>query len=233
MNEKKVMVEHMFDDIAPRYDILNHTLSFGIDIFWRKKLVDKLVKHKPKTILDVATGTGQLAIAAAERTDAKITAIDISEKMILKAICKAKNKNLIDKLSFIKADAEDLPFANSSFDATIVAFGTRNYVNLNVGLYEMFRVLKPGGKCLILEFGTPHNKLLKSVYHSYLNKLLPQIGRYISKNNDAYKYLPASVNGFPYGNDFKKILASVGFKNTSYISLSGGIAILYTALKEQ
>ena len=215
----------LFDNIAPKYDFLNHFLSLGIDKLWRKKLVREIAKRKPEKILDVATGTGDLAIALQRKTNAQITGIDISEGML--AIAKTKSKNV----HWQTASAMSLPFSDNSFDTVAVSFGVRNFENLELGLQEMFRVLNCGGTLAILEFAMPTRFPIKQLYKFYFRRILPIIGRLFSKHKSAYNYLPASVDSFPQRNDFLAQLRNVGFENARYRSLSCGIAILYLAEK--
>jgi len=228
---KKEQVAKMFNNIAAKYDLLNHTLSAGIDILWRKKAVRILKKLKPLTILDIATGTGDFAIENLGSGAHKVTGIDISEGMIGVGIKKIKKKKLTDKITLQLGDAENLDFPDNSFDAITVGFGVRNFENLKKGLTEMYRVLKPGGTCLVLEFSKPKRFPVKNVYNLYFNNILPGIGKLISKDKVAYTYLPASVDAFPDGNDFESILTSVGYKDTKIIPLSFGIASIYQGVK--
>ncbi len=223
------MVEKMFDNISGRYDLLNHILSFGIDKRWRKRLVARLDKAERFSLLDVATGTGDLAIVAALKTGADITGADISEKMMETGRRKVENRGLSARVRFERAEAESLPYSNSSFDAAMVAFGVRNFSDPEAGLKEIHRVLKPGGKLLVLEFGMPANRLLRAFYRFYFRKLLPLVGRIVSGHDNAYSYLPESVDRFPYEDDFLALLRTAGFGQESFTKLSGGIAMLYEA----
>lgn len=225
------MVREMFDDISPRYDLLNHLLSFGIDRIWRRKLVNLLGSRNPETVLDVATGTGDLAIAISKLNPHKIVGIDISEKMLEIGRRKLVDEGLNEIISLVKADAENIPFANDSFDAITVAFGVRNYEDLEKGLTEMHRVLRPGGIMLILEFSHPPSFPVKQFYSYYSRYMIPLLGRFISGNKMAYNYLPESVAAFPSGEQFLEILQKPGMKNTRQISLSMGIASIYVAEK--
>lgn len=227
---KKEKVEAMFNDISGRYDLLNHLLSFGIDKRWRKKLISRLNSDTEITLLDLATGTGDLAIAAAQATNATITGADISSKMMEAGARKVEKRGLEGRITFVKAEAEELPFADSTFDAAMVAFGVRNFWDLEQGLREIRRVLKPGGKLLVLEFSMPQNRVLKLLYRFYFGKVLPLIGRLVSKHPDAYNYLPDSVDRFPYGEAFLAHLSGAGFINGTTTPLSGGIAMLYEAM---
>ncbi|MCK5731150.1 MAG: bifunctional demethylmenaquinone methyltransferase/2-methoxy-6-polyprenyl-1,4-benzoquinol methylase UbiE [Draconibacterium sp.] len=228
---KKVQVEEMFDNISNRYDLLNHLLSVNIDKIWRRNAINKLKQFNPKTILDIATGTGDFAIAATKISNVKITGIDISEGMLNVGRSKIERKGLANLISLQKADSENLPFNNNSFDAAIVGFGVRNFENLEKGLLEILRVLKPGGLFYVLEFSKPKNAPFKQFYKFYFTKILPLVGRIVSKDTNAYTYLPESVNEFPDGERFLTILADVGFTNNSCFSQSFGIASIYEAHK--
>ena len=228
---KKDVVREMFDDISPKYDFLNHFLSFGIDHGWRRKLVSLLGQRKPSTILDVATGTGDLAIAISSLKPQKIVGIDISEKMLEVGRRKLIEKGLTKIISLQCADAEKIPFSDNTFEAITVAFGVRNYENLELGLTEMFRVLRPGGVMLILEFSHPAAFPMKQLYSFYSRYIIPLMGRIISGNSRAYTYLPESVAAFPSGKNFLEILEKLGMQNPQQISLSMGIASIYKAEK--
>lgn len=225
------MVREMFDDISPKYDLLNHLLSFGIDRSWRNKMVNLLETRKPASILDVATGTGDLAIAMAKITPQKIVGIDISEKMLEVGKTKLTNLGLDALITLRQADAEKIPFSDNSFHAVTVAFGVRNYENLALGLSEMKRVLRPGGILMILEFSHPESFPMKQLYTFYARNIIPLLGHTVSKNRQAYQYLPDSVAAFPSGNAFVKILEQTGLKNIRCIPLSQGIASIYTGEK--
>jgi demethylmenaquinone methyltransferase/2-methoxy-6-polyprenyl-1,4-benzoquinol methylase len=228
---KKEQVAAMFDNIAGKYDFLNHFLSMGIDIHWRKKAIRLLKPYHPKYILDVATGTGDLAIAALSLNPDKVVGVDISEKMIEIGREKIKKKKLADKIQLLPGDSEKLIFIDDSFDAVTVAFGVRNFENLEKGLKDIYRVLKPGGVAVILEFSMPKKSPFKQFYNFYFRYILPVIGKMISKDYAAYSYLPDSVMAFPQGEAFTKILHSAGFNTTKYISLTFGVATIYVAEK--
>jgi len=228
-DSKKSQVRRMFDGIAHRYDFLNHFLSFGIDQSWRKRAIHKLVESKPETILDVATGTGDFAIAALKISPTKVIGVDISQEMLNIANDKIKHAKLTHKINFALGDAENLPFPDNSFDAATCAFGVRNFENPLQGLSEIYRVLKPGGKIVILEFSNPGNFPFKYFYRLYFHSLLPMMGRLISKDKSAYSYLPESVSNFPQGEKFIDILKTAGFSNASSSLLSFGIVSLYFA----
>ncbi|MEI6436315.1 MAG: bifunctional demethylmenaquinone methyltransferase/2-methoxy-6-polyprenyl-1,4-benzoquinol methylase UbiE [Bacteroidota bacterium] len=229
--DKKEIVRAMFNDISPKYDFLNHFLSFGIDRLWRKKLVKLLRQSKPSEILDVATGTGDLALAVAKINPLKIIGIDISEQMLDIGRSKLIKPGLDKLISFQQADAEQIPFPDNSFDAITVAFGVRNFENLELGISEMRRVLRPGGWMYILEFSHPQLFYIKKLYHLYSRFFIPSVGRLISGNNQAYSYLPESVAAFPYGQKFVEIIEKQGLFKVSFIPLSMGIASIYYGQK--
>lgn len=228
---KKGQVEEMFDNISSKYDALNHILSVNIDKIWRKKTIKKLKPFSPATVLDIATGTGDFAIAAAKLGDVKITGIDISEGMLSVARKKIVKKELAKQIEFHKADSENLPFNDASFDSAIVGFGVRNFENLNKGLAEILRVIKPGGVFFVLEFSKPVSAPFKQIYMFYFMRILPFVGRLISKDSSAYTYLPESVNEFPDGERFLTILADVGFVENKCFRQTLGIASIYEAHK--
>ncbi len=228
---KKEQVALMFDNISGKYDFLNHFLSLGIDIVWRKKAIRMLKNDRTDHILDVATGTGDFAIEALKLNPEKIIGIDISRGMLEVGRNKINKLNLQSRIELQYGDSENLPFEDNKFDAVIVAFGVRNFENLESGLKEIFRVLKMGGKVVILEFSVPEVFPLKQLFNFYFNTVLPQIGRYVSKDNAAYSYLPESVNAFPKGNDFVYLLKNVGFKKASCNQLTFGISSIYTGQK--
>jgi demethylmenaquinone methyltransferase/2-methoxy-6-polyprenyl-1,4-benzoquinol methylase len=228
---KKVQVEEMFNQISPKYDLLNHLLSANIDKLWRKKAIQLLKPWQPGLILDVATGTADFAIAASEINNAKLIGIDISEGMLEVGRRKIEKKGLTTRIELVKADSERLPFENNKFDAAIVGFGVRNFENLKTGLAEIKRVLKPGGIFYILEFSKPDKSPYKQIYQFYFTKILPLIGRMVSKDSNAYTYLPESVNEFPDGEKFLTILADVGFIGNKYFLQTFGIASIYEAQK--
>ena len=228
---KKTQVAEMFDNISHKYDFLNHFLSLGIDKLWRKKAVRFLQSDKPQTILDVATGTGDFAIESRKLNPSKIIGIDISEGMLDQGRIKIKKKGLSELIELKYGDSESIPFESNYFDALTVAFGVRNYENLELGLTEMNRVLKPNAKAIILEFSKPKSFPIKQLYNFYFHSLLPKIGNRISKDSSAYSYLPESVEAFPEGKDFEQILEKVGFNHRKTIPLFFGIASIYVAEK--
>ena len=220
----------MFDRISPKYDALNHLLSFNIDKVWRKKTAKAVAKSQPNTILDLATGTADLAIAVAKRNpQAQVIGMDISEKMLDIGKEKVMHQNLANQIELSLGDAAALPFEDDSFDAVTVAFGVRNFEDLGKGLSEISRVLKPGGQAAILEFSMPERFPVKQLYHFYFRRLLPFIGKLISKDNSAYAYLPASVERFPKPKAFLELLAQHGLIRGTVRPLTFGIATLYCA----
>lgn len=228
---KKEQVGKMFDSIAPKYDFLNHFLSLGIDKSWRRKAIKKLKNKNIDSLLDVATGTGDLAITASNKLGCSITGIDLSEQMLIIGRQKIEKLHLSQTITLIQGDSENLPFASDFFNAISVAFGIRNFENLDKGLQEMYRVLKPGGMAVILEFSKPQYFPFKQIYNFYFKYILPTIGRMVSKDMAAYTYLPESVQQFPCGKAFVKHLEKEGFKNCSITSLTFGIATIYTGEK--
>ncbi|KAF0238740.1 MAG: ubiquinone/menaquinone biosynthesis [Prolixibacteraceae bacterium] len=228
---KKVQVEEMFNQISPKYDLLNHLLSANIDRLWRKKAIKLLIPWQPELIIDVATGTADFAIAATAIKGARVFGIDISEGMLGVGRIKVLKKGLKERIELIKADSEKLPFKNDTFDAAIVGFGVRNFENLETGLTEIKRVLKPGGVFYILEFSKPVKSPYKQIYQAYFTKILPLIGRMVSKDSNAYTYLPESVNEFPDGDKFLTILAEVGFVGSKCFLQTFGIASIYETQK--
>lgn len=228
---KKEQVATMFDNISGKYDFLNHFLSLGIDIAWRKKAIKQLKNDHPKQILDIATGTGDFAIEALALNPDKVTGVDISEGMLAVGRQKMKKKGLDRKIELLSGDSEQLAFDDNKFDAVIVSFGVRNFETLEKGLADMFRVLKPGGKTVILEFSKPKSFPFKQLYSFYFKWILPKIGNAISKDQAAYTYLPESVREFPDGKNFLRILEKVGFKNTQCKPLTLGISSIYVGTK--
>lgn len=230
-SQKKQQVEQMFDNIAQKYDFLNHFLSMGIDKLWRKKAIRILSGFKAQTILDVASGTGDFAIAAAKLKPEKIIGFDISEQMLNVGRVKVKKIGLDSLIEFQKGDSEAMPFQDEKFDAITVAFGVRNFENLENGLKEFKRVLKPDGVAIILEFSKPKYFPMKQLYLFYFFGILPVIGRLVSKDSSAYSYLPESVMAFPDDQKFLSILNKVGFSCARQKRLSFGIATIYIAQK--
>lgn len=229
---KKEQVQSMFNRIAPRYDFLNRVLSFGIDTIWRRKLVKLLKGHKAPLILDVATGTGDLAIEICKIDPVAVYGVDISEEMLKVAEKKLIEKRLQMTVQLRQADSESLPFENDFFDAITVAFGVRNFEDLHKGLSEMKRVLRPGGKLFVLEFSKPALFPFKQLYLFYFTKILPWWGGVISRDKEAYSYLPASVLQFPEGEDFEQELKNAGLEPENSFSQTFGIATIYVATKK-
>ncbi|NVN95577.1 MAG: bifunctional demethylmenaquinone methyltransferase/2-methoxy-6-polyprenyl-1,4-benzoquinol methylase UbiE [Bacteroidetes bacterium] len=221
----------MFNSIANRYDFLNHFLSMNIDYLWRKKVISILKPYHPESILDVATGTADLAIQATTLKPNQIIGIDISEEMLKIGQEKIVDKNKDSIIQLVNADAENIPFENDCFDACMVAFGVRNFEDLKQGLTEMHRVLKPNGKVVILEFSKPTQFPIKQLYGFYFKRILPFVGKLVSKNNNAYMYLPDSVSKFPERENFIILLKEIGFKELQVNLLTFGIASIYSGTK--
>jgi len=229
---KKKQVKRMFDNIAHKYDFLNHFFSLGIDILWRKKCIRILRKENPSTIIDMATGTGDFAIEAIRMgLDAHVTGIDLSQGMLDVGIEKIKSRGYQEKISMQQGDSENLPIDDNSFDAYTVGFGVRNFENLNKGLSEMHRVLKSGGITIILEFSKPKIFPIKQLFGFYFKCIMPTFGKLLSKDSSAYTYLPESVKAFPEGDDFLNEMKRVGFNNLRQKKLTGGIASIYIGYK--
>ncbi|MEH6306091.1 bifunctional demethylmenaquinone methyltransferase/2-methoxy-6-polyprenyl-1,4-benzoquinol methylase UbiE [Olivibacter sp. CPCC 100613] len=229
---KKQQVATMFNNISKTYDFLNHFLSFGIDIVWRKKAIKSLRSLQPKKMLDVATGTGDFAFEAINTLKPdKVIGVDISEGMLKVAKEKIAKRGVGDKFEVVLGDSEGLPFDNASFDAVTVAFGVRNFENLEKGLADICRVLKPGGQAVILEFSNPKSFPMKQLYGVYSSTLMPFFGRLFSKDREAYSYLPESVVQFPDGERFTSILTRVGFSKTVCRPQTFGICTIYIGTK--
>jgi demethylmenaquinone methyltransferase/2-methoxy-6-polyprenyl-1,4-benzoquinol methylase len=229
--EKKAQVAEMFDNISHSYDFLNHFFSLGIDKLWRRKAIRLLKPFQPKRILDVATGTGDLALAALQLKPDQVIGVDISTKMLDVGRKKIKNQKLEGKVVLKTGDAEHLPFEDGAFDAVTSAFGVRNFENLEKGLTEMGRILKIGGHAMILEFSQPKNFIFRKLYYFYFCNVLPFIGKMVSKDSRAYTYLPESVRAFPDGERMVSILKNCGFKKVKCIPLTFGISTIYLAEK--
>lgn len=228
---KKEQVTRMFDTISGDYDGLNRVISFGIDIKWRKKVVNIVKESAPKTVLDIATGTGDLAINLAETDADKIVGLDISSGMLEIGKQKIKNKNLDSRIEMILGDSENMPFDNNTFDAITVAFGVRNFETLENGLKEILRVLKPGGTFVILETSMPNKTPYKQGYNFYTKNILPLIGKTFSKDKTAYKYLCESASVFPYGEALNNILRKIGFIDVKDLPQTFGVATIYVSSK--
>jgi len=222
----------MFDRVANRYDVMNRLLSAGIDIKWRKKAILQLKNDKPKQILDVATGTCDMAIISYKLLrPEKITGIDISGEMLKVGRKKIEKEGLTSVIELQTGDSETINFADNSFDAVTVAFGVRNFENLESGLKEMLRVLKPGGKLIVLEFSRPRTRIFRSLYNLYMSIVAPEVARWIARNKKAYQYLNQSANLFPERQNFVEILNRTGYSNTSFKPLSAGICCIYIGEK--
>jgi demethylmenaquinone methyltransferase/2-methoxy-6-polyprenyl-1,4-benzoquinol methylase len=229
---KKAQVSKMFDNIAPYYDFLNRFLSLGIDVSWRRKMIRKLKGEGPKVLLDVATGTGDVAIEMTKQlSPERIVGLDLSHEMLEVGRKKIKNKKLDALIEMVQGDSENLPFEDNTFDAITVAFGVRNFETLEKGMQEMNRVLKPGGRLVVLEFSQPTVFPFKQLYHFYFKNVLPLIGRITSKDPKAYRYLYESVQAFPAGKDFVKIMEKTGYQNNECTPLTLGICSIYTGKK--
>jgi demethylmenaquinone methyltransferase / 2-methoxy-6-polyprenyl-1,4-benzoquinol methylase len=229
---KKEQVAEMFDRIAGRYDVMNRFLSARTDLSWRRKAIKLLKKDNPRHILDVATGTADMAILACKMLKTgKITGIDISERMLEIGRKKVEKEGLVDKISLETGDSETIKFAENTFDAVMVAFGVRNFENLENGLAEMLRVLQPGGRLVVLEFSKPRGKAVKGLYNLYMGIVAPQVARWFRQNKEAYQYLNESANAFPDRHLFTDILIKVGFIETGFKPLSLGICCIYSGRK--
>lgn len=229
---KKEQVAKMFNTISENYDGLNRMISFGIDVKWRKKVVQIIKKNDPKTILDIATGTGDLAISFAKKTSAtSITGLDISEGMLKVGKEKIIKEELSNKIDMVLGDSEKIPFEDNKFDAVSVAFGVRNFENLEKGLTEILRVLKPNGTFVVLETSIPTKTPFKQFYHFHSTQVLPFLGRMFSKEASAYSYLSESASKFPYGEAFNNILKRVGFIDVENMPQTFGVATIYKATK--
>lgn len=228
---KKEEVAEMFNNISAKYDFLNHFLSLGIDKLWRKKAVKMLRSVNPKRILDIATGTGDFALESLVLKPTQIVGLDISSGMLEHGRVKMKKKGVDNIITMQLGDSESIPYEDNYFDGLTVGFGVRNFENLEKGLGEMLRVVRPGGKLIILEFSKPKKFPIKQLFAFYSNNIIPILGKTISKDSNAYTYLPESVAAFPEGKDFENILAKVGYKDITSTLVSGGIATIYAGTK--
>jgi len=228
---KKKQVEQMFDTISTNYDGLNRVISFGIDVKWRKKVIKMIAETNPTSVLDIATGTGDLAISLAKTEAKEVVGLDLSEGMLAVGRKKIAEENLTGKIEMIQGDSEALPFEDNRFDAITVAFGVRNFENLEQGLSEILRVLKPGGIFVILETSVPTKFPFKQGYHFYTRNLLPVIGKLFSKDKVAYSYLSESAAAFPYGEELNNILRKTGFIDVRHKPQTMGVATIYAASK--
>lgn len=232
LSKQTADVEAMFNSIAPRYDALNHLLSLGIDRLWRRRLVRRLAAHSPARVLDVATGTADLAIALARRApQTAVVGIDIACQMLQVGEQKVQQAGLDQRIGLKQASALDIPFPSNHFDAAMVAFGVRNFEDLERGLAEMVRTVRPGGQVMVLEFSMPRRWPIKPLYRFYFKRILPLVGGWVSGSRAAYDYLPNSVSQFPQDEEFIGIMKRVGLTQCSYTSLSLGVATLYQAQK--
>jgi len=228
-------VQKMFSDIAPRYDLLNRLLSGGQDRYWRKQAVARLSPQAGERFLDIATGTADVALEIIRKVPqgaAQVVGMDFSEKMLELAQQKINFQDKANSIQLESGSAENLPFEDNSFDGTTTAFGVRNFSDMDRSLREMYRVLKPGGRCVILEFSLPKSSLLKALYRFYFEILLPKVGRLISRHPSAYTYLPKTVAAFPVRKEFASLMQQAGFMNVTYKELTLGIVILYTGMKQ-
>jgi len=228
---KKEEVAEMFNNISANYDFLNHFLSLGIDHLWRKKAIKELKNLQVKKVIDIATGTGDFALASLKLNPDEVIGVDISSGMLEMGSKKMKKKGVDKTIKLILGDSENLPFEDDYFDALTVGFGVRNFENLEKGLSEMLRVIRPGGKVVILEFSKPKKFPVKQVFSFYSKYFIPFFGKRISKDTKAYAYLPESVAAFPEGKEFQDILKKLNYRNVESIILSGGIATIYTGIK--
>lgn len=228
--EKTQQVEQMFDNIAPTYDLLNHSLSWGIDRSWRRAAIDSLRPYRPQRILDVATGTGDFAILAAKLLEPEaLLGVDLSEGMMEVARQKVEREELQGVIRFQKEDCLNLSFPNGSFDALTVAYGIRNFSDLDCGLREMHRVLRPGGRLVIVELTAPRHFPMRQLFWLYSHVWMPLIGRLVSKDSRAYSYLPATMEAFPQGEEMRQILMREGFSDVNFRRFTFGLSTLYTA----
>lgn len=230
--EKKEQVREMFDSIAPAYDFMNRAMTFGIDRLWRRKAVDGLQKKQPESVLDIATGTGDLAMMLAKRFDkTMVTGVDLSEKMVEIGRRKVEQEGLASRVSLLIGDCLELPFAESSFECVTCAYGVRNFQDLHTGFKEMLRVLRPGGTLMIIELSKPRNRFMKALYSLYSRIIIPAVGRLISHDVRAYSYLPESIAAVPARDAMTALMSKAGFCDTSFRSLTFGTCTIYYAFK--
>lgn len=230
-SSRKTEVQQMFNNISEKYDLANNVLSLGVHQLWKKKCINILKAYKPNIILDLATGTGDLAILLTQLHPKKIFAADYADKMLQMAQQKILQKKLNHIVEVRKEDGEQLSFEDNFFDAITISFGIRNFENYQKGLQEMYRVLKPGGVLVILEFTMPRNSIIKALYSFYFKYILPIIAWFITRDKKAYDYLPASVQAFPQYEKFCSIIQQQGFSKCTFLPLTGGIATMYIAEK--
>ena len=233
LSDKGRNVRQMFDDIAFRYDLLNRLLSFGIDRRWRRYAVSQLSIPKDGRVLDIATGTCDVALEVAKQTDPSVTIVgeDFTQGMLVQGQSKLKDSPYGERIMLVNAPCEEIPHPDATFDGITIAFGIRNVVDRQAGLQEMHRVLKPGGRAVILEFSNPKNKLFSKLYYLYFQKILPTLGGLISRKRSAYQYLPDSVIEFPTQDEFSQMMTDAGFKRTQYADQTFGIATVYVGDK--
>ena len=234
--QKGEQVNEMFDSIAPKYDFMNHAMTLGIDHIWRRRAVNILrrVCPKPSYILDIATGTADLAIMLAQHLDPiAVTGVDLSEEMLARGKEKVMAANLSSVISLHQADCMQLPFPNTSFDCITAAFGVRNFQDLPQGYAEMFRVMRPGGTVLIIELSTPTSRIVKPLYGLYSHRLIPAVGRLVSKDKSAYSYLPSSIEAVPQGEEMAKIMRNAGFSDVKFKTFTFGVCTVYIGKKPQ
>lgn len=229
---KKEQVAQMFDTISGEYDSLNRVISFGTDVSWRKKVIQIISDGKPNAVIDIATGTGDLAIMMSQTSASKIVGLDISAGMLEIGKQKINSKSLDKKIEMILGDSENIPFADHSFSAATVSFGIRNFENLTKGLAEILRILEPGGQLVILETSVPTKTPFKQFYNFHSKVILPLIGKLFSKDKTAYSYLSESASVFPFGEKLKQILLDVGFNTVSFYPQTFGAATIYVAKKQ-
>ena len=231
IQDKKSQIRDMFDNIAPTYDRLNHLLSMNVDRIWRRRAVAAVVREHPLAVLDVATGTGDLALALARQLpEARITGVDLSPEMLRVARSKVDERGLAQRVVLAEGDAESLEFADGSFDAVTVAFGVRNFADLEAGYRAMRGMLRPGGLLCVLELSTPVNPLVKPLYTAYTRGIIPLMGRLVSHDARAYSYLPESIAAVPQGDDMLALMSRAGFIEPSFRRLTMGVCTLYTAI---
>jgi len=231
--KKREEIAGMFDRIAWRYDFLNHFLSLGTDVWWRRRAISSISRLiNPSRILDVATGTGDMAIASLRLNPDSVTGIDISSKMLELGRQKLTRKKVAHRITLLQAPSESIPFPEGSFDVAMSSFGVRNFSDVNKGISEMYRILRDGGVIMILEFSKPSNFPFKQVYNFYFRSVLPLLGRLFSHDRSAYMYLPDSVSKFPQGEEFLERLLAAGFTSPKQKRVSGGVATIYTAVKK-
>ena len=230
--KRKQYVQKMFNDIAHRYDLLNHLLSGGTDVYWRRRAISKLNIPQDSLVLDIACGTGDFAFTTQKLKKAKIYGIDIATNMLTLGKQKSIDKEKSDNIKFLAGDGEKLPFNDEVFDAVTIAFGVRNMGDVKKNLSEMSRVLKPGGELIVLEFSTPKSNFLKKAYRIYFHNVLPFVGKIISKDKEAYTYLPVSVDYFPPRREFARWIEDVDFSPVNFWRLFNGIAVIYKGVKK-